>query len=150
MLRGGENVIIFTSAHQIGSDDMSSVINNSSVHNLTYSSEQSLSNATVSSERAQSSFVKQITEPNSPEVMSKDSLNDAIRTLNQVPVIKERNLSFSIDDLSGRSVIKLRDKQTDEIIKQIPSEELLKVAQDVKRLQEQMGQSIGLLVDNKV
>jgi flagellar protein FlaG len=42
--------------------------------------------------------------------------------------------------VSGRSVIKVVDFETDELIKQIPSEELLKVAQDIKRLQEEMGQ----------
>ncbi|WP_423187072.1 flagellar protein FlaG [Alishewanella sp. d11] len=130
---------------------MSSVTNSSSVLNLAnYVSEQNVRDATVSNTLLQGATAKKITETETPAAMTPDNLNEAINTLNQVPVIKERNLSFSVDDISGRSVIKLRDKQTDEVIKQIPSEELLKVAQDVKRLQEQMGQSIGLLVDNKV
>lgn len=130
---------------------MSSVTNSSSVLNLAnYVSEQNVRDATVSNTLLQGATAKKITETETPAAMTQDNLNEAINTLNQVPVIKERNLSFSVDDISGRSVIKLRDKQTDEVIKQIPSEELLKVAQDVKRLQEQMGQSIGLLVDNKV
>lgn len=130
---------------------MSSVTNTTSVLNLAnYAGEQNARNTIVNAEVMQGATVKKITETETPIAMSKENLNDAINTLNQVAVLKERNLSFSVDDLSGRSVIKLRDKQTDEVIKQIPSEELLKVAQDVKRLQEQMGQSVGLLVDNKV
>lgn len=130
---------------------MSTVTNSSSVLNLvSYASEQNARNTAVSNEIVQGATAKKVTESEIPAAMSKENLNEAINTLNQVPAIKERNLSFSVDDLSGRSVIKLRDKQTDEVIKQIPSEELLKVAQDVKRLQEQMGQSVGLLVDNKV
>lgn len=78
------------------------------------------------------------------------ALTDAIDTLNQAAAMQQRNLSFSMDDLSGRAVIQVKDKQTNEVIKQIPSEELLKVAQDVKRLQNEMGQSLGLLVDNRV
>lgn len=130
---------------------MSSVTNSTNVLNLaSYASEQNARNAAVSNETMQGAATKIVTETETPLALSKENLNEAINTLNQVPVLKERNLSFSVDDLSGRSVIKLRDKQTDEVIKQIPSEELLKVAQDVKRLQEQMGQSVGLLVDNKV
>lgn len=130
---------------------MSGVISNSNVLNLTsYSSEQSARKVVEQNESIAVNAVPKVTENAAVSVMSKENLNEAINTLNKVPAIQERNLSFSVDDLSGRSVIKLRDKKTDEVIKQIPSEELLKVAQDVRRLQEQMGQSVGFLVDNKV
>jgi flagellar protein FlaG len=82
--------------------------------------------------------------------ISAAEIQQAIDVVNQAVAIEQRSLSFSIDDASGRSVIKVIDYETDELIKQIPTEELLKVAQDIKRLQEEMGQSIGLLVDNKV
>jgi flagellar protein FlaG len=82
--------------------------------------------------------------------ISKAELQQAVDVVNQAVALEQRSLSFSIDDASGRSVIKVVDFATDELIKQIPTEELLKVAQDIKRLQEEMGQSIGLLIDNKV
>lgn len=82
--------------------------------------------------------------------ISKVELQQAVDVVNQAVALEQRSLSFSIDDVSGRSVIKVVDFETDELIKQIPSEELLKVAQDIKRLQEEMGQSIGLLIDSKV
>jgi flagellar protein FlaG len=82
--------------------------------------------------------------------ISKAELQQAIDVVNQAVALDQRSLSFSIDDVSGRSVIKVVDFETDELIKQIPSEELLKVAQDIKRLQEEMGQSIGLLIDKTV
>lgn len=82
--------------------------------------------------------------------ISDTELQQAVDIVNQAVAIEQRSLSFSIDDISGRSVVKVIDDETDELIKQIPSEELLKVAQDIKRLQEEMGQSIGLLIDNKV
>ncbi|KUM52398.1 flagellar protein FlaG [Rheinheimera sp. EpRS3] len=88
--------------------------------------------------------VKQVTG------VSKTELQQAVDVVNQAVALEQRSLSFSIDDVSGRSVIKVIDYETDELIKQIPSEELLKVAQDIKRLQEEMGQSIGLLIDSKV
>ncbi|KKO47046.1 flagellar protein FlaG [Arsukibacterium ikkense] len=82
--------------------------------------------------------------------ISKAELQQAVDVVNQAVALEQRSLSFSIDDASGRSVIKVVDFATDELIKQIPTEELLKVAQDIKRLQQEMGQSIGLLIDNKV
>jgi flagellar protein FlaG len=82
--------------------------------------------------------------------ISKSELQRAVDVVNQAVAIEQRSLSFSIDNVSGRSVIKVIDFETDELIKQIPSEELLKVAQNIKRLQEEMGLSIGLLIDNKV
>ena len=91
-----------------------------------------------------SETVKPVTE------ISNTELQQAVDVVNQAVSLEQRSLSFSIDDASGRSVIKVIDYETDELIKQIPSEELLKVAQDIKRLQEEMGQSIGLLIDNKV
>jgi flagellar protein FlaG len=84
------------------------------------------------------------------EEINHADLQQAVEVVNQAVALEQRSLSFSIDDASGRSVIKVIDYATDELIKQIPSEELLKVAQDIKRLQEEMGQSIGLLIDNKV
>ncbi|MFN4055063.1 MAG: flagellar protein FlaG [Alishewanella aestuarii] len=77
-------------------------------------------------------------------------LQQAVDVVNQALLLEKRALNFSIDEDSGRSVIKVFDFKTDELIKQIPSEELLRVAQDIKRLQEEMGQSIGLLIDNRV
>lgn len=82
--------------------------------------------------------------------VSKTELQQAVDVVNQAVALEQRSLSFSIDDVSGRSVIKVVDFATNELIKQIPTEELLKVAQDIKRLQNEMGQSIGLLIDNKV
>lgn len=84
-----------------------------------------------------------------PEI-SRAELQQAVDVVNQAVALEQRSLSFSIDDVSGRSVIKVIDYETEELIKQIPSEELLKVAQDIKRLQDEMGQSVGLLIDNKV
>lgn len=122
----------------------------------------SVSNASVAnymptdnkaSARLEPSELRQVDEPEvvKPIVeISKAELQQAVDVVNQAVALEQRSLNFSIDDASGRSVIKVIDYETDELIKQIPSEELLKVAQDIKRLQEEMGQSIGLLIDNKV
>ena len=46
-----------------------------------------------------------------------------------------QNLRFSLDEDSGRTVIKIVDSATDEVIKQIPSEEILAIAKALDKLQ---------------
>lgn len=45
-----------------------------------------------------------------------------------------RNLLFSIDDDSGRTIVKVVDNATKEVIRQIPSEEILSIAKALDRL----------------
>lgn len=73
---------------------------------------------------------------------------EAIELLNQIVVPK--SLSFRLDQESGRSVVTVFDNSTDEVIRQIPAEDALRVARKVKNLQDEMLQSIGILVDSKV
>ena len=46
-----------------------------------------------------------------------------------------QDLLFSIDKDSGRTVVKIVDSSTDEVIRQIPSEELLSIARALDRFQ---------------
>lgn len=50
-----------------------------------------------------------------------------------------RNLQFSIDEDTGRTVVKIVDPETQEVIRQIPSEQLLSIAKS-------LASSTGLLV----
>lgn len=81
---------------------------------------------------------------------SETEVDEALDIVNKAAVFEQRSLSFTMDELSGRSVVKVIERNTNQLIRQIPSEELLKVAQDIKRLQEEMGQSLGFLIDRQV
>lgn len=54
-----------------------------------------------------------------------------------------RDLLFSIDKDSGKTIVKIVDTSTDEVIRQIPSEELIAIAKALDKLQ-------GLLVKQEV
>ncbi|MFZ6046321.1 flagellar protein FlaG [Pseudomonas sp. CR3202] len=43
----------------------------------------------------------------------------------------QRNLSFALDESSGRVVVKVTDTQSGELIRQIPSEDVLKLAESL-------------------
>lgn len=52
------------------------------------------------------------------------------------------DIQFSIDEDTGTTVVKIIDRTTDEVIRQIPSEEMLDIAKALDRLQ-------GLLIKQK-
>ncbi|MCY1298765.1 FlaG protein [compost metagenome] len=43
----------------------------------------------------------------------------------------QRNLSFALDESSGRVVVKVTDAESGELIRQIPSEDVLKLAESL-------------------
>lgn len=70
------------------------------------------------------------------------SLKKATDKLNQAVKMMESNLQFTIDEETGLDVVKVVDMESKEVIRQIPSKEVLAIAQAFDRLQ-------GLLVRDK-
>ena len=56
------------------------------------------------------------------------------------------NLTFAVDSDSGRTVIKIVDPATHEILRQIPAEEILRMD---KNLDQMMQRLKGLLIDRQ-
>ena len=54
-----------------------------------------------------------------------EQLSGAVNQLNGYMEETHRSLRFSIDDDSGRTVVRVVDTENDEVIRQIPSEEML-------------------------
>ena len=64
----------------------------------------------------------------------KDRLEDSVSQLNDLVKSVQRDLQFSIDDFSGRTVITVLDSKTEEIIRQIPSDEVLALAKNIESM----------------
>jgi len=62
-------------------------------------------------------------------------LNDTIRIINT-------RLSFSVDKVTKKTVVKVMDADTQEVIRQIPPEEMLRIAARITEL-------LGVLFDEK-
>ncbi|MCL2075337.1 MAG: flagellar protein FlaG [Betaproteobacteria bacterium] len=69
-------------------------------------------------------------------------LRSSVESLNQFVMPYNNSLNFSIDQDTGRLIVKVVDNETQEVIKQIPSEEAVKLARSLEQLQ-------GLLVRQK-
>ena len=62
-------------------------------------------------------------------------LDDALRNINQSMRTLSQSLEFSIDPDTDRTVVKVVDQQTKEVIRQMPSVEALEIAKALDRLQ---------------
>lgn len=61
-----------------------------------------------------------------------------------------RHLSFSVDDTSDRTVVSVVDQASGDVIRQIPSEEILRIAEKIKDLQNDVGSAVGILVNKAI
>jgi flagellar protein FlaG len=60
---------------------------------------------------------------------AREPLNEVVSELNNLVRDLHRELQFSVDDKSGETVIKVVDSKTDEVVRQIPSEEVVRLRQ---------------------
>ncbi|MCE2595598.1 flagellar protein FlaG [Motilimonas cestriensis] len=84
---------------------------------------------------------------NNVEKVDKVDVEDAISTVHKFIDSNKRGVSFSIDDSTEKMVIKVIDKNTNETVKQMPSEEFLKIAEKIKALETDFSSKIGMLID---
>ena len=76
-----------------------------------------------------------------PEIkVSQDMLNEVQQKMQMMHNI---GLSFSVHKATGQTVVTVVDKETEKLIREIPSEELLNLA-------DKMGEMVGILFDKKV
>ncbi|MCW8930636.1 MAG: flagellar protein FlaG [Gammaproteobacteria bacterium] len=73
----------------------------------------------------------------------KEELDETISQLNDSLQNVQRNLEFSVDKDAGRIVINVKDKETDEVLRQIPSEEVLELARNLHNINAALNQEIN-------
>jgi flagellar protein FlaG len=71
-----------------------------------------------------------------------EALEHAVKDIESSMHNLQRALEFSIDEDSGRTVIKVIDKETDEVIRQIPPAEVIAIARRIEH-------AIGLFVEDE-
>lgn len=79
------------------------------------------------------------------------SLLYSVEKLESLAKLNSKQFKFHIDEQTSSSVVVVTDKETNEVIRQIPSEEVLELASKIDELQEQIfGQPLGVLFDQKI
>ncbi len=75
-----------------------------------------------------------------------ESINKTLEKINNFVPIANTNLVFEFDDISDPPIIKVIDKETKELIREIPSQEIENVAKAFSELADKMNKS-GLLLN---
>jgi flagellar protein FlaG len=67
-------------------------------------------------------------------VMTQEAVAKAAAQIQNFVQEMGRNLSFTIDETTGYNVVRVMNPETNEVIRQLPSEELLKIARSMEQL----------------
>lgn len=73
------------------------------------------------------------TTPEKAVQPSSEQLDAAVSKLNDYVQNVQRTLSFSVDKDTGMTVVKVIDTQTNELVRQIPADNVLKLAADIDK-----------------
>jgi flagellar protein FlaG len=73
-------------------------------------------------------------------------LNQALLDISEFLQSRNTKLVFSVDEASERPVVTVKDAASGDVIRQIPSEEVLKFAGRINELQSEFGSSVGILL----
>lgn len=73
-------------------------------------------------------------------------LASAVSEINDYVQNIQRSLQFTVDEASGKDVVTVLDKDTEEVIRQFPSDEVLAIA---RQLAEQKGDDLIQLFNSK-
>jgi flagellar protein FlaG len=104
---------------------------------------QSVQTETVTELSVQSQALqKEAEKQNGQQQQRADDLRDKVAQLNDYMQNMNRNLQFSVDDSSGDTVIKVIDSETEEVVRQIPSEEILEARHAAEKYR-------GILLETK-
>jgi flagellar protein FlaG len=80
--------------------------------------------------------------PTEQTAAQRKDVESAVKKANDFVQASAREIQFSVDDSTGETVVKVVDQGTNKVIRQIPSQEMLEIAQALDHLQ-------GLLVKQK-
>lgn len=69
------------------------------------------------------------------QAVSRESVDQAVARLNDFAQNLKRSLNFTVDHESGRTIIKVMDAETKEVIRQIPPEEALVISNNLQDVQ---------------
>lgn len=96
-------------------------------------SRQSESVASLSEEKSSQSALS---------TSSPKQVEDAVKSMNDFVGSINSSLNFSVDNDTGKTIVKVMDLETKKVLKQIPSEDMVAMAKAVDKLK-------GLLVNQK-
>jgi len=93
---------------------------------------------------------KQQAEERAEQDQDKASVEDVVKSINQILEVQDRDVKFVIDERDGQFFTSVLNRSTDELIREIPSEEYRQLAERLQKFQDAIGETTGLFVDQLV
>ena len=90
------------------------------------------------------------TDTNPDRVIEIPELERLTENINKAIDNGSQQLRFEVDKETRSHIIKVVDKQTGEVIRQVPGEDLLKIRKALKKGMDKQQVPIGLLLDTKI
>lgn len=87
-------------------------------------------------------------EQDRPRHARQDELRAAVERAQKIIEPQVRDMSFSIHEKTGQIVVRIIDRESKEVIRQIPGEEMLRIAENIEAMQG--GNLPGLLLKQEV
>ena len=93
--------------------------------------------------RVSDSLVSQKTRASEEIQAVQAKLDEIVSHLNVKMEVRDKSLNFSVDEVSNRVMVTVTDKVSGEVVRQVPSEAILKVAHNIEALK-------GVLFDKNI
>ncbi len=84
-------------------------------------------------QKVSSHKVQPYSEEKESNQVTSEAVQQTVKKLNAFSGSLRRNLKFSIDEESNRTVVTVLNSETNEVIRQIPSEEILSLASNLEK-----------------
>jgi len=81
--------------------------------------------------------------------LSRDELEDVVSKLQDYVQSVQRDMQFQIDDATGRVIVQVIDSNSQEVVRQIPSEEMLAIARHLAEAIENNSGQKGFFIELK-
>ena len=69
------------------------------------------------------------------QTANREQVTKAVENINRIIQVASQNLEFSVDKDLNQVIVKVVDQQTKQVLRQIPSEEILEIAKSLDKLQ---------------
>jgi flagellar protein FlaG len=89
------------------------------------------------------SIANDVQMPDKAALKPKPQVQAAVADLEQIGLVFNRKLKFVVDNNSRDVIVKVIDRETDKVVKELPPEEL-------QRLHSDLRETIGFLFDERV
>jgi flagellar protein FlaG len=86
----------------------------------------------------QAEFVSSAGQEEKQEKSESEVVSQAVSDINDYVQTVNRSLEFTVDDELGETIIKVIDRETEEVVRQIPSKEVVELARHLKEIQDQL------------